>query len=193
MWISNTSIRQPVFTTMVISALVVFGVAADIGHYVADMHQPLHLTRNYNGQLTGNYGIHARYEGQMIALLGANGAGKTTTINMLCTLLSPSGGRATVCGYDLVRQRSEVRRCIGLVFQEPEEHAHEAEDRGGVLALRRHEWPADEGVVGPVDQAVPVHYVEGLPRGGHDYKITPGGGGCPQGKPAARGKTGRRA
>ena len=39
---------------------------ADLGHYVADSHQPLHLTANYNGQLTGQTGIHSRYETQMI-------------------------------------------------------------------------------------------------------------------------------
>ena len=44
----------------------VWQVAAELGHYVADSHQPLHLARNYNGQLTGNYGIHSRYETQMI-------------------------------------------------------------------------------------------------------------------------------
>jgi hypothetical protein len=36
--------------------------ASDLGHYVGDAHQPLHVTRNYNGQLTNNYGIHSRYE-----------------------------------------------------------------------------------------------------------------------------------
>jgi len=40
--------------------------AADLGHYVADGHMPLHLTRNYNGQFTGNTGIHSRYEIDMI-------------------------------------------------------------------------------------------------------------------------------
>lgn len=35
-------------------------------HYIEDLHNPLHLTQNYNGQLTGNFGIHARYEGEMI-------------------------------------------------------------------------------------------------------------------------------
>jgi len=58
-------------------------------------------------------------EGEIFGFLGPNGAGKTTTINMLCTLLTPTGGRATVSGYDVVRQRSEVRRSIGLVFQDP--------------------------------------------------------------------------
>lgn len=40
--------------------------AADMGHYVGDGHMPLHLTRNYNGQFTGNDGIHSRYESDMI-------------------------------------------------------------------------------------------------------------------------------
>lgn len=44
----------------------VWQVAAELGHYVADSHQPLHLTLNFNGQLTGNHGIHSRYETQMI-------------------------------------------------------------------------------------------------------------------------------
>jgi len=58
-------------------------------------------------------------EGEIFGFLGPNGAGKTTTINMLCTLLRPTGGSARVSGYDIVRQRSEVRRSIGLVFQQP--------------------------------------------------------------------------
>lgn len=40
--------------------------AADLGHYVADGHMPLHITKNYNGQLTGNDGIHSRYESTMV-------------------------------------------------------------------------------------------------------------------------------
>lgn len=39
---------------------------ADLGHYVADAHQPLHCTANYDGQLSGNSGIHSRYETQMV-------------------------------------------------------------------------------------------------------------------------------
>ncbi len=58
-------------------------------------------------------------EGEIFGFLGPNGAGKTTTINILCTLLKPTSGRASVKGYDVVRQRNEVRRSIGLVFQEP--------------------------------------------------------------------------
>lgn len=40
--------------------------ASDLGHYIADSHNPLHITRNYNGQYTGQYGIHSRYESNMI-------------------------------------------------------------------------------------------------------------------------------
>jgi ABC-2 type transport system ATP-binding protein len=56
--------------------------------------------------------------GEVFGFLGPNGAGKTTTINVLCTLARPTAGSATVAGYDVVRQRDEVRRNIGLVFQD---------------------------------------------------------------------------
>jgi ABC-2 type transport system ATP-binding protein len=56
--------------------------------------------------------------GETFGFLGPNGAGKSTTISMLCTLLKPSGGRATVAGFDVAAERSEVRRRIGLVFQD---------------------------------------------------------------------------
>ena len=58
-------------------------------------------------------------QGEVFGFLGPNGAGKTTTINMLCTLLRPTAGTATVAGYDVTRQPSEVRQSIGLVFQDP--------------------------------------------------------------------------
>jgi ABC-2 type transport system ATP-binding protein len=57
--------------------------------------------------------------GEVFGFLGPNGAGKTTTINMLCTLAKPSSGTARVAGYDSVRERDDVRRNIGLVFQDP--------------------------------------------------------------------------
>jgi len=57
--------------------------------------------------------------GEVFGFLGPNGAGKTTTINMLCTLVKPSAGSATVAGHDVVRERDDVRRNIGLVFQDP--------------------------------------------------------------------------
>src|ERR671933_1075069 len=57
--------------------------------------------------------------GETFGFLGPNGAGKSTTINMLCTLLRPSAGQAFVAGHDVVRERDDVRRNIGLVFQDP--------------------------------------------------------------------------
>ena len=56
--------------------------------------------------------------GETFGFLGPNGAGKSTTIKMLCTLANPTGGSASVAGYDVVRQRNQVRSSIGLVFQE---------------------------------------------------------------------------
>jgi ABC-2 type transport system ATP-binding protein len=57
--------------------------------------------------------------GEVFGFLGPNGAGKTTTINMLCTLAKPTSGEARVAGHDVVSERDEVRRNIGLVFQDP--------------------------------------------------------------------------
>jgi ABC-2 type transport system ATP-binding protein len=56
--------------------------------------------------------------GETFGFLGPNGAGKSTTISMLCTLLRPSGGSAQVDGFDVVKQQTDVRRRIGLVFQD---------------------------------------------------------------------------
>ncbi len=58
-------------------------------------------------------------EGEVFALLGPNGAGKTTFISMLCTLIAPTSGSAQVAGHDIIREGLEVRRKIGIVFQEP--------------------------------------------------------------------------
>jgi ABC-2 type transport system ATP-binding protein len=57
--------------------------------------------------------------GEVFGFLGPNGAGKTTTIKMLCTLVRPTAGWATVAGHDVVGERDDVRRNIGLVFQDP--------------------------------------------------------------------------
>ncbi len=55
---------------------------------------------------------------EVFGFLGPNGAGKSTTINMLCTLVRPTGGSALVAGHDIVSERDAVRRNIGLVFQD---------------------------------------------------------------------------
>jgi ABC-2 type transport system ATP-binding protein len=57
-------------------------------------------------------------EGTIFGFLGPNGAGKTTTINVLCTLLSATSGKAFINGYDCEKESSPVRKSIGIVFQD---------------------------------------------------------------------------
>ncbi len=57
--------------------------------------------------------------GEIFSFLGPNGAGKTTTIKMLTTMLNPTSGEMTVNGFDPVKQQNEVRRSLGIVFQDP--------------------------------------------------------------------------
>jgi ABC-2 type transport system ATP-binding protein len=77
------------------------------------------LTKRY-GELLAVDGVEFEVAtGEVFGFLGPNGAGKSTTIKMLCTLVEPSAGTATVAGFDVVRQRDAVRRNIGLVFQDP--------------------------------------------------------------------------
>jgi ABC-2 type transport system ATP-binding protein len=56
--------------------------------------------------------------GEVFGFLGPNGAGKSTTINILCTLMSPTSGSASVAGFDCVKSPDDVRRSIGIIFQE---------------------------------------------------------------------------
>ena len=57
-------------------------------------------------------------EGSIFAFLGPNGAGKSTTINTLCTILDKTEGTLTINGHDVSRDRSLVRKDIGIVFQD---------------------------------------------------------------------------
>lgn len=57
-------------------------------------------------------------KGEVFGLLGPNGAGKTTTMSMLSTMLKPSSGKASVNGYDILTDEDNVRKSIGIVFQD---------------------------------------------------------------------------
>ncbi len=76
-------------------------------------------------------------EGEIFAFLGPNGAGKTTTIKMLTTLLRPTSGKVELNGLNPATHQSQVRKCFGIVFQDPslddELTAYENMDFHGVL------------------------------------------------------------
>ena len=76
------------------------------------------LTKKY-GRLTAVDGVSFTVgDGECFALLGLNGAGKTTLIDMLSTQKRPTGGRATVGGFDLLSQREEIRKIVNVSPQE---------------------------------------------------------------------------
>jgi ABC-2 type transport system ATP-binding protein len=90
--------------------------------------------------------------GEVFGFLGPNGAGKTTTINMLCTLTKPSGGAAAVAGYDVVAAKDDVRRHIGLVFQDPTLDGYLSAEQN--LRLHAELYGVEKAVVKPRMQQV---------------------------------------
>lgn len=77
-----------------------------------------HLAKSFGAvKAVNDISLEVR-EGSIFGFLGPNGAGKTTTINILCTLLSPTSGRAFVAGFDCAANPSDVRKSIGIVFQD---------------------------------------------------------------------------
>jgi ABC-2 type transport system ATP-binding protein len=77
------------------------------------------LVKKY-GNFTAVDGISFEVKkGELFGLLGPNGAGKTTTIKMLTTILEKTSGDAKVAGHDIVKEPNEVRKSIGIVFQDP--------------------------------------------------------------------------
>jgi len=76
------------------------------------------LGRSFNGVAAVSnvsFGLEA---GQSMALIGPNGAGKSTTLGMLTTVLKPDHGSAQICGFDVATQARDVRRHIGVLFQD---------------------------------------------------------------------------
>ena len=76
------------------------------------------LTKKFDGITAVDNISFEVEEGTIFGFLGPNGAGKTTTINILCTLLSPTSGSAFIAGHDCMKESSEVRKAIGIVFQD---------------------------------------------------------------------------
>ena len=76
------------------------------------------LTKEFNGLIAVNQVSFNVKKGEIFGFLGPNGAGKSTVINMLSTLLAPTKGEALVNNFNILSQRNEVRKSIGLVFQD---------------------------------------------------------------------------
>jgi ABC-2 type transport system ATP-binding protein len=76
------------------------------------------LSRTFNGRLVVDELTFIVQEGEIFGFLGPNGAGKTTTIRLLTGQIHPTSGRASVSGFDIVHQRQQLKRCIGVVFEE---------------------------------------------------------------------------
>ena len=77
------------------------------------------LTKNFGTLVALDKLTFSVQPGEVFGLLGPNGAGKTTTLNILCTILKPTSGRAIINGVDVTHHPAQVRRMIGIVFQEP--------------------------------------------------------------------------
>ncbi|MFH1126010.1 MAG: ATP-binding cassette domain-containing protein [Candidatus Altiarchaeota archaeon] len=77
------------------------------------------LSKSFNGIKAVDGISFTVEEGEVFGFLGPNGAGKTTTLSMLSTLLEPTSGEATVNGFDIRTERDNVRKSIGIVFQDP--------------------------------------------------------------------------
>lgn len=76
------------------------------------------LTRKFGDLVAVDHINFKVEEGELWGLLGPNGAGKTTTVNMLCCLLTPTDGTATVGGLDIRKEVGEIRKLIGFCPQE---------------------------------------------------------------------------
>lgn len=77
------------------------------------------LVKHYPGEVIAVDDVSLKVEsGSIFGFLGPNGAGKSTTIKILTTLALPTGGRATVGGFDVVSQAEEVRRIAGVALQD---------------------------------------------------------------------------
>ena len=76
------------------------------------------LTKKYGDFTAVNHVSFEVEKGTMLGFLGVNGAGKTTVINMLATLLKPDEGEASLCGEILGKKDRDIRRKIGIVYQQ---------------------------------------------------------------------------
>ncbi len=84
-----------------------------------DIIKTENLTKEFNDLTAVDNVSFSVKEGEIFGFLGPNGAGKTTTIKMLTTLLNPTKGSAEVAGFNIIKDRNNVRKSVGVVFQDP--------------------------------------------------------------------------
>src|SRR5450755_4114339 len=75
------------------------------------------LSKRFGDFIAANELTFEVYKGEIFGFLGANGAGKTTAMRMLCGLLTPSSGKATIAGFDVYKQTEKIKRKIGYMSQ----------------------------------------------------------------------------
>ena len=90
-----------------------------MGDRILEIIKTNNLTKKFNDFTAVDHISFSVREGEIFGFLGPNGAGKTTTIKMLTTLLYPTEGSAELSGFNVIKKRDDVRKHIGVVFQEP--------------------------------------------------------------------------
>lgn len=86
-------------------------------------------------------------EGEVFGFLGPNGAGKTTTVRMLCSLIAPTKGKATVNGYEIGKDDQEIRRNVGILTETPGMYDRLSAWKNLTIYARLYEVPDVEGQV----------------------------------------------
>ncbi|EMR75336.1 daunorubicin resistance ABC transporter ATP-binding subunit [Thermoplasmatales archaeon SCGC AB-540-F20] len=90
-----------------------------MGDRILEIIKTNNLTKKFNDFTAVDHISFSVRKGEIFGFLGPNGAGKTTTIKMLTTLLYPTEGSAELSGFNVIKKRDDVRKHIGVVFQEP--------------------------------------------------------------------------
>ncbi len=86
--------------------------------YIIEVHDLVKRYRRSNVNAVDGISFNVA-PGELFALLGPNGAGKTTTISILTTTLLPTSGEVCIAGHDVIREASDVRQSVGIIFQQP--------------------------------------------------------------------------
>ncbi|MCI4445654.1 MAG: ATP-binding cassette domain-containing protein [Candidatus Aminicenantes bacterium] len=102
------------------------------------------LVKKYNGLTAVDHISFSVEKGEIFGFLGPNGAGKTTTINILATLLAPTEGEVYVNNFNILTQKDQVRKSIGLVFQDPSLDDRLTAEENLYFHARLYQVPADE-------------------------------------------------